>query len=232
MADTAGENADPHPAPTPLPELMARLAAGDGVALFELLEAHRGQVRATVARLLRRLEARVDAEQLDELVAEAVLVVQEVAGSWRPDGGALPWVWAERRISARVAAYLGQYTVELDGERDLVDADRGAAATTATAHGEAGEWETLASLARRDERVALLHAALAEVTTMRQRTILLAYEALKSDGDPSPSHTVATEFGLSPANVRRTIWRTKVRVDNLVRTDERYASIRDLPILR
>lgn len=229
MAATADDTADPATTPTPLPELMARLAIGDGVAVFELLEGYRVQIRATVARLLRRLEARADVALFDELVVEAVLVVAEVAGSWRVDGGALPWVWAERRIYGRIAAYVGQYAVEFDGERDGA-AD--ASATNTAVAIEENEWETLAALAARDERVALLHAALAEVTTMRQRMILLAYEALKSDGDPSPSHTLAAEFELTPANVRQIVRRTKVRVDNLVRTDDRFAPIRDLPILR
>ena len=66
----------------------------------------------------------------------------------------------------------------------------------------------------------------------RDRTVLLAYDALKSDGDPSPSHALAVELGLSPANVRQIARRTKVKVHDVVRNDERYADIADLPILR
>ena len=207
---------------------MARLAAGDGVALFELLEHFRPRIRATVNRLVQRLGVRVSTATFDELVVEAVLVIQETASGWRPDGGAAPWVWAERRIYRRISAYIGQHAVELDNERDLVAEPVGSSVSAP----DEGEWDTLELLAARDARVALLRSALFEVTTMRDRTILLAYEALKTDGDPSPSHTLATELGLTPANVRQIVRRTKVKVDNLVRTDERYAAIRDLPILR
>jgi RNA polymerase sigma factor (sigma-70 family) len=223
MADTAD---DADPAPT-LAELMARIAAGDGVALFQLLELHRASIRATVVRSLRKLSTRVEVALLDELVAETMLVIRDTAGSWRPEGGALPWVWAERRIHQRISAYIGQHAVELDESLDNTDTRAGVASDR-----DEDEWQTLQFLAARDERVALLRVALEQVTTVRHRAILLAYEALKTDGDPSPSHTLGEELGLSPANVRQIVRRTKVKVHNLVHSDDRFAAIRDLPILQ
>ena len=90
----------------------------------------------------------------------------------------------------------------------------------------------LRTLAAERPELALLEDALLEATTERERIILLAYEALKADGDPSPANTLAVELELTSANIRQIVRRTKVKVRKLVDTDDRFAPVRDLPILR
>ena len=209
--------------------IMARLATGDGLALFDLLVEFAGPLRAAVRRSLDRLQFIADVDLTDELVMETALVVQAVAPSWSPEGGALPWVWAEARVHARISAYLGQHHDDLDNEASAAIPDRPLVSNRDD--GE-DEWATLRMLAAEHPELALLEEALMTAATTREQLVLLPYEALKADGDPSPARTLAVELDLSPDNVRQIVRRAKVKVRKLVDTDDRYASIRDLPILR
>src|SRR4051794_11879539 len=95
-----------HPSSAPNPHLVAlmvRLATGDGVALYELWRDFAGPLRGAVLRGLRRLHVVPEPDLVEELVMEVALVVQTVAPGWSPEGGALPWVWAEPRINARIS---------------------------------------------------------------------------------------------------------------------------------
>src|SRR5687768_17261167 len=107
---------------TRLIEIMARLAVGDGVAIDHLVTEFATQLRAAVRRGLRILHVVPDAELVEELVMEAALVVAEVAPGWSPEGGARPWVWAERRINARISAYIGQHHDDLGDSAASVEA--------------------------------------------------------------------------------------------------------------
>jgi hypothetical protein len=211
-----------------LAELMPRLAGGDGIALFELVEEFRVPLMAAVRRGLTRLHVEPDAELVDELVMDAALVVQETAGGWRPDGGAMPWVWAEQRINARVSAVIGQHHDAL-GDDDTVAV---AAAPFVVPHPEhEDELETLRMVAGKDPVLALLERALASATKLADRGILLAYEALKADGDPSPANTLGVEIDNTATNVRQIVSRAKGKVRRLVEADPEFAALRDLPIL-
>ena len=209
--------------------IMARLAKGDGVALMELLVEFAQPLRAAVRRSLDRLQYVADAELAEELVMETALVVEQVAPGWRPEGGALPWVWAEARIHARISAYLGQHHDDLAPESSANIPDHPLASGTFDA---GDELATLRRLAAERPELALLEVSLLEATTQREQITLLAYEALKADGDPSPANTLAVELDLTSTNVRQIVSRAKVKVRKLVDSDDRFAAIRDLPILR
>jgi len=223
-----------------LVEVMARLAVGDGAAFFILCDEFEPYLAATVRRILRRLNVQPDADLVSELVIETAIVINDTAGSWNPDGGAKPWVWAEKRIAAMVSRFVGQHhdSLDLDAEENPYqpvaaplagddDCDR-------RTHGASDDVEVLVlrSLAAQYPVAALLDTGMASALSMRERAVLLAYEALKVDGDPSPANTLSREWGLSPANVRQIVKRAKTKVRNLVTTDERYGAIRDLAILR
>ena len=207
--------------------IMQSLADGDDAAVFVLYEEFGGQLRAAVRRQLRNLQVPAERELVDDLVVEAAFVVQDVAGAWRPDGGALPWVWAERRIARRVTVWIGQHTTDVDldgmGLRDE---------SLAVSAADPDEADTLSELAVVHPQVALLEQAMTEALSVRERTILLAYEACRADGDPSPANTLSRQLGLTAANVRQITKRAKDKVRALVTIDERFASIRGLHILR
>ena len=229
MSTTAPQE---NPIPDPrlrLIELMARLALRDGIALFELVDEFGNQLRHTVRRGLEKLKVQAHPDLIEELVMEAALVVQQTARGWSPDGGAYPWNWAERRIYARISAYIGQHHDSLD---PATNHDAPAAPLAGRRDDTEDEWTTLAAMANRRPELQLLELALTTATTVAERALLLSYEALKADGDPSPANTLGTELAMAPATVRQRVRRTKVKVNNLVQSDERFAAIRALPLLR
>src|SRR5881392_3946488 len=95
-------------------EVMGAIARGDRAAVFTLVEEFEGALRAAARRAAGRLGVALSAEEERELAVEVALALVDVAGSWRPDGGALPWVWAERRIVVAVARHIGQHADPLD----------------------------------------------------------------------------------------------------------------------
>ena len=73
-----------------LVELMAAMAGGRIEAAFALRDEFAGALRRAVRRALRARQVDLPKAEIDELVADAALVLFEHAGSWRPEGGALP----------------------------------------------------------------------------------------------------------------------------------------------
>lgn len=221
--------------------LMAQMAAGDPAAVFALVASFGGRLAGVVRRQLfafGRRDVAADPHEVDYLVQSAALVLFDRAASWSPDG-ALPWTWAERAIRAEVVAYLGHPSVEL--EPDRLDAARGAAGSGAPADRPAdGAVGTRAAdrpgsaavefddLVARIPTVALLDQAIGAVASERDRRVHLEYRIQKRSGDASPAHTVASEFGLSPENVRQIDSRVRRRLRALVATDPRFADLRDL----
>ncbi|MGI8794695.1 MAG: hypothetical protein ACR2H3_16230 [Acidimicrobiales bacterium] len=208
-------------------QIMARLAAGDRAAAFTLLEEFGPPIRAAVRRQFDALGVAADPATLDELTVSAVLEVEACSGGWRPDGGALPWVWANRRLLAMVSSHVGQHHDSLDAEGAVELQAR----PTITAVDDPAEIEVLRWVAQVRPEAALLLAALEEVTSVRDRAVLLAYEAYRADGDPSPARTVARQFELTPANARQIVKRAKDRVRALAGCDERFAPLVTLALL-
>ena len=231
-------------------ELMLLMARGDGAAMFAFVDEFGGRLAGVVRRQLfefGRRDVLRDPAQLDYLVQSAALAVFDRAGGWSPDG-ALPWTWAERAIRAEVVAYLGHPSVEYDparhGEVDRSAGSGGTGAGRARRAGQpagagrvrsaadagarsAGSAE-LGALARRLPSVALLVVAITEVASERDCEVHIQYRIQKRLGDPSPAHTVAAEFGLTPDHVRQIDHRVRGRLRALVDGDERFGALRDL----
>lgn len=210
---------------TELVEIMAGLAVGDGGALHWFLEAHRGALVRTVRTIAAGRRARLSAEAVDELVVEAALAVQAVAGAWRP-GGAPPWVWARHRIAAAVDRYLGCWADELDHEH----LDQEAAAPPGPGAEEATD-RCLARLAAVDPEVALLSAGLALVASPRDRLVFLEVGIQTALGDPSPAVTVGALYGMKPASVRQQSRRTRLRLRALAESDPRFGPLVELAVV-
>lgn len=210
-----------------LAEIMGALAAGDRAACFALLEEFGGHIRATVRRHLDEFGVRVDAETLSELTISAVLEIETCAGAWRPDGGALPWTWAGRRLRRMVSDHIGQHHDSLDADElpELV------ATAPSVTFDDIAELDVLKALAADRPEARLLLDALERVTTLRDRAILLAYEAYRADGDPSPANTVAGQFAVSPANARQIVKRAKDRMRVLASGEAEFAGLRDIALL-
>jgi hypothetical protein len=209
--------------------LMARMASGDAGAAISLYLEFGSHVRAKVAKVARSQGARhLTADDLDGLAVDVCLDLLHRAGSWDPDGGALPWVWAQRRIVTRVASYVGRYGATYDdtvGRSDAVE-------DLAFAGDDAGEDEALDRLAARSPECALLRDALAALVSVRDGRVFLQFTVQQDGGDPSPSVTVGAAFGLSPANVRQIVRRVRQRLSSLAASDPRYAALAGLALLR
>lgn len=212
-----------------LGEIMAHLAAGD-VAWVYTLKAHHGtRIAAAVRRVLGELgQARVarDADEVDDIVDEVCFdVLFEKAASWRPDGGALPWVWAEKAIRSLIVARVGHRRADVD-EETLAALP---APTPPPGPGPTGDvW---ADTCRSDAGLALLDRAVTAVTNERDRVVFVEYLVQKSLDDPSPSDTVAGIVELSSANVRKINERVRRRLTRLIDEDPMYTSLRGLAIL-
>lgn len=202
-------------------ELMARMAAGDIAAMATLLQEFAGPIRATVARLYRSFNVMPDADDLDGGVVETGLVLFDHARGWSPDGGAMPWRWAEPRMRNMVSREIGQHTSDLEGVRHPE------ARPLATEQVDDADLDAvLAAAAIADDRWALVLGALKECLSARDAAVLLAFDDRKAGGDPSPADTVAQMFGLSTVNVRKVASRSRRKLVDLVCTDQRFASLR------
>ncbi|HEX4905268.1 MAG TPA: hypothetical protein VFU93_07445 [Acidimicrobiales bacterium] len=210
-----------------LRKVMAAMAAGDRAATFDLYAEFGGPIRATVRRLLRRLGVDgAPAEDLDGLVIDACLELQSCAEAWDPDGGALPWVWAERRLLAVVSRWVGQHADTLEDRGEVIER---MVATGAGASSEPTAVEVLARL--EDPTCVLLREALEAVATARDRLIILEVGLQRSLGDASPAVTIGPHVGLRPDAVRQVLRRVRQRLSALAQNEPRFAPIIDLELL-
>lgn len=216
-------------------EIMAHLAAGD-VAWVYTLKAHHGtRIAATVRRILVALgQSHIarDAAEVDDIVDEVCFdVLFDKARSWRPDGGALPWVWAEKAIRSLVVARVGHRRAHIDEETLAALPDPSPMSPPSPPSHSGATGDVWTETCRRDARLALLDEAVAAVTNGRDRAVFVEYVLQKSLDDPSPANTVAAMVGLTPANVRKIHQRVRRRLTELIRSDPMYTPLRGLAIL-
>jgi hypothetical protein len=211
-----------------LVEVMARMTGGDRAAVFTLYLEYGDHVAALMRRELRRLGLQhVEPGELDGLVLDGCLALLDSAGAWDPEGGALPWNWAARRLASIAQRWVGQHADRLDG-LEL------AAAEQLRAVGEEPDGlEVFTRLAPCHDGCALLVEAFDHGNVNpRDRAILLAVKLQTEAGDPSPSITVARDHGLQPAAVRQVVKRTLDRLRAVAEREPRFAGLIELPILR
>jgi uncharacterized protein YcaQ len=206
---------------------MSRMAAGDRAAMFSLAHEFGDQIVASVRAHLRELGVdRIERDDLDGLAIDACEVLWDCAAAWRPEGGALPWVWAARRVRAVASRHVGQHADALD-ERTVPEI----AAEAPGAASEPDELVLLDALAKRLPECELLQEALTRVTTPRNRAILLAVRVQELLGDPAPAATVGRDYGLRADAVRQIKRRTLERLRTLASTEPRFAPLADLALL-
>lgn len=222
----------PEPAPTPpdpfgVEAIMARLAEGDRAAVFTLAEHHGGRIAHVVRRQLRACGVdAVSPDDLGSLVLDACMELAAVAPAWRPDG-ALPWWWAAGRIQGLVARWVGVHADALDDQA----VEAGAEAPAAPSR-EDSIADTFARLVERDPLVRLVAEA-AEVARVDDVALvcLLDYRIQQDQGDPSPAHTLAPRYGVTPEALRQRISRGRRRLREVVRTDPRFAALADFELV-
>jgi hypothetical protein len=213
-----------------LEELMARLAAGDGSVACVLALEFSAPIGAAVRTHLAELGVTdVERNELDGLVVDVCLMLAEVAGAWRADGGASPWHWARHRVRTLVAGWVGQHADPLDDA--LLDAGPfGAEAPPAPPGDEPDLGAVLDRLAAQVPLVALVREGLDTVASARDRALLLEVGVQGALGDPSPAVTVAALHDMTPEAVRQVLCRARRRLRRLAAADERFAPLADLPL--
>lgn len=206
-----------------LEELMAAMAEGDAAALFAFVHHFGGALAWVIRNLLQEFGRRdllQDRDEIDGLVQDAAFVLFDRAAAWDP-AGALPWVWAGQAIRAVVVRGIGNPTVELDADHleraELQSPTRPAAAVDID----------YKALRARDADFDLFCRAVGEAGSKRDQEVFHEYLAQKANGDHSPAHTVAAQFGLTPHNVRKIASRMSERIRQLIEADSRYRALSD-----
>jgi hypothetical protein len=213
-----------HPAADPfsVEAIMGRLVEGDPAAVFTLVEHHGHRVAGVIRRQLRRCGVDdISADDLQSLVIDSCLELREVAGAWRP-GGALPWWWAEGRIRAVVNGWVGVHADSL--EDHWAAAEEGDVSYARSAEDSVAE--TFARLVREVPMVGLVaEAARAAKVDDVALVCILDYCIQQDQGDPSPAHTLADRYGVSPETLRQRICRSRRRLRQVVESDPRFAPL-------
>ena len=208
--------------------IMARLVAGDPAAVFTLFERHGHRVAGVVRRQLARCSVDdVAREDLQSLVLDACMELLQVAEAWRP-GGALPWWWAEGRIRAVVIGWVGVHADSVDDHLDSIE--RGEEFHAATDEDEVAQ--TFARLVDEVPLVGLVAEA-ARVARVDELILhcMLDYRVQQDQGDPSPAHTLAPRYGVSPDALRQRVSRGRKRLRAVVDDDPRFAPIADFVLV-
>lgn len=208
-----------------LAAVMGRIGAGEGAAVFELIDTWRDELARTVRSIAGQRRARLGAGEVDDLVVDAALAIADIAGSWSPDG-APPWVYARGRIAAAVDRHIGQWSEPLDDE-SFSQREQPASAPAA----EVGTAEVFARLATEHRMVALLRDGLGRVASERDLVVFVELGVQVALGDPSPAVTVARMYGMQPAAVRQQNRRMRVRLRQLADREPRFAPLAELPMV-
>lgn len=210
--------------------VMSAMAAGDKAAVFSLYSDFWTQLAASIRRELRRLGVEhPHPEELDGMVIDACLVLLDCGGAWKPEGGALPWTWAQRRLAGVVSDWVGQYADELDADRADSDGDDGRAA--AAGGDDEPELDVLLRMASRHARCALALEALELVASRRDQAIVLELRCQIAAGDPSPALTVAARHNVSGEVVRKAASRVRERLNRLAAEEQRFVGLADLALV-
>src|SRR3546814_10954188 len=80
---------------------MARIVGGERSAVWDLHTLSEPHMRRIIRAEARRIDIRIGDDDVLDLSLDAAIDLAKIARAWQP-GGALPWVWARRRIAALV----------------------------------------------------------------------------------------------------------------------------------
>ena len=207
---------------------MARLVEGDTAAVFTLAEHHGHRIAGVIRRQLARCGIDTIApDELGSLVLDACMELREVAGAWKP-GGALPWWWAEGRIRSLVNAWVGVHADPIDDHWSEVE-DEGTSAAPSV------EDSVAATFARLVEEVPLVGLVAEAAAAARVDDVsllcLLDYCIQQDQGDPSPAHTLAERYGVTPDTLRQRICRGRRRLRHVVATDPRFSALAEFELV-
>lgn len=214
-----------------LGDLMAGMAVGDIAAMFALRDEYGASISAAVREVVHRRGAVCGRDEMESLVVDVCLMLFETAAAWSPDGGALPWTWAQKRIANVVDRHLGQFAECLDQQRhdwavDAVGRVQGPAFAE-----DPPLLDVLERLSCAHPGARLLQEALGTVATVRDGELFLELRIQELLGDRSPAVTVGALLGLNPDAVRQQHRRIRLRLRRLAESDMRFAPLAGLALV-
>ncbi|MGQ0433795.1 MAG: hypothetical protein ACT452_15470 [Microthrixaceae bacterium] len=183
--------------------VMARLAAGEQQAVWDLHVLAEQPLRRMLRAEARRIDIRIGDDDLLDLTLDAAVDLGRLAKAWHADG-ALPWVWARRRIAGLVHQHVGVFADELDESH--LDLEQAAPVPSVD-----DPREVLRALARRHPAARVLERGLASVSE-RDADIWLGVQMEKAVGNRSPAVTVAIDHGMKPDAIRKVVQRVAERL--------------------
>lgn len=216
---------DTHAAVT---KAMASIQAHDACGVESLFDLAFMPVRRIIQHEIRSSGVHLSNDQLEDLTRDAIVDLAGLAGVWRPDGGALPWTWARKRIVANAFRSLMGCCDELDEEK-VASSETGLVLVPPTETADLSE--TLVSLAETHPEANLLLEALLVVASERDRRVYLDYVVEQATGNPAASGAVAMIHGLGQANVRKIVERVRRRLSQLASEEPGYAGLADLHLV-
>jgi hypothetical protein len=204
-------------------EAMAAIAAGNPDGFEALFRLATSPVRRLIGTELAAVGIEIPFHQLDELTRSAVVDVAGLAGSWRPDGGALPWNWARQRVIAGAFNALGGLCDSLTPDEDAERREEVAPPIETVDDGDLAE--ALTRLAGCVPEAEMLQSGLCQVASERDRMIWLEYVAEQAVGNPAPAGPVARAYGLTESNVRKIVQRVRKALRELAVGDPSYQAL-------
>jgi len=184
--------------------VMLAIAAGRDGAVWELHALAEPDLGRIVRREAQRVNVWLTADEVFEVTLDAAMEIARIARSWEP-AGALPWVWAKKRVRNLVHAHIDTFTRELDDELAEEEAPPPAAPPISGI-------EALRKLAEVHDQARELQARLERYVTPRDADIWLSYQVEQDGGNRSPAVTIAAEHEMRPDAVRKVVQRVGERV--------------------
>lgn len=183
---------------------MFAIAAGAEEAIWDLHALAEPKLRALVRREAARVGVWLSDDDIFDITLDAAMELGRLAKSWSPDG-ALPWVWARKRLTAMVQQHMGTFTRELDDSFLEVEAPPARMPMEEPV-------AALRRLAERHDGAGALQERLEELVSPRDADIWLAFQVERDGGNRSPAVTIAADHDMAPAAVRKVVQRVTERL--------------------
>jgi RNA polymerase sigma-70 factor (ECF subfamily) len=203
---------DMSPPPGQVPDLVARVAAGDREAIAELLARYRARLRRMVAlRLDPRLQGRVDAS---DLIQEGYLDAIKRLEEYIRDPSVSFYIWLRFLVGQRVAEchrrHLGRPGRDVGREVSIYRGAMPGASTGALAARLLGKLTSPSQAAVRAERKLQLQEALNRMDPIDREILVLRHYEQMSNGD------AAAALGLERAAASKRYTRALERLETIL----------------
>ena len=176
--------------------------------MVSLMNEFRAELTSHARWQIRRLGVWVDRDVIDDLVVDYAVELHSCAAAWRPDGGALPWVWASARLrNVTIESVRPEHMLD----RQLPEGFDRADVTTPVweTHDRTVDWKSeLDRVGEADEWVARIRDA---VDRHSDRDVCMLVEFLdrRRSGEPAPGDSAAEVFDVKPATLRKAVQRVR-----------------------